>query len=1088
MKSIFSRVIILFSITLFYSCSSELPKELESYAEYIPEEIDYNFHVKPILSDRCYKCHGPDKNQLKANFRLDQASLVFKSTESNDSKFSKTIVKGKPLKSELIERILSYDPDIQMPPEESHLNLSNREKAILSRWIAQGAEYKEHWSFIPPKMPEVPLSGSEWSNNEVDHFIFQKIEEKGLVPAPQEEREKLLRRIHFDITGLPPSVQELADFINSDDIDIYEKTIDKLLESPHYGEHMAVGWLDVARYADTHGYQDDGLRTAWPYRDWVIEAFNENMPYDQFLTEQLAGDLLPNPSKEELVATCFLRNHPQTQEGGIVDEEYRVEYVADRTNTFGKAMLGLTMECARCHDHKYDPLSQKDYFSLYAYFNNNNESGIVPYVGEASPTVLLPTKNEEAQLDSLRSLMAPLQSKLVSEEYVSEFKNWMSDDPKIVVNEKGLLADFSFDKIIKVQKSKLNLDGKKSPGWGGIGNKGTTPSLINEVKQKPDAAILGDIDRVPLMVEGMKGKALKFIGDCGFRFNRDLDLDRHEQISVSIWLKIDDSEASGPLFNNTNGNFEGYRGWLAKLNPDQTLSVQFNHVWPDNSIDFQTKESLPDKQWIHLAVTYDGSSKAEGINIYIDGKKPAMILHQDNLIKSMLNGKDGKNWSSMPFMIGKELTQSLIGVTLDEMKVFNRELSSLEVQKLYDPNTVLNPSEERWLAHYLKSGADQKYNSILQELTEVREAENELMTNMTEVMVMNERKSLRSTFLLDRGVYDAPSEKVNPDIPDQIKTTEDYNSDRLGLAKWLVSEDNPLTARVAVNRIWTVVFGKGIVTTPDDFGNQGNLPSHPELLDWLALDFMNNGWNVKRLIKKMLMSKTYQQKAYNTSDINDQDADNQWYTRYPKHRLTAEEIRDRALAACNILVDHVGGPSVYPYQPKGLWKELATRNETEYKQGTGDDLYRRSLYTIWKRSSPPPAMMSFDAPDRFICTVNRQNTSTPLQSLVLMNDPQYLEAAKVLAYETSMIIEDPSEQVAHIFKSLINRAPSEEEMDILLALKENEYKDLSDRPLRSEELLSVGEKKINVKNGSELASLMIVASTVMNYDEFVLKT
>jgi len=1076
------------SLILFLSsCRSSIPKELKVHSVEIPEIVDYNFHVKPILSDRCYKCHGPDENQLKSNFRVSSEEFAFKKTESSGSKYSETLVRGMPQKSELMNRLLSKDLDVQMPPHDSHLTVSNKEKAIINRWIEQGANFKPHWSFIPPSKPSLIRKSDEWAQNDIDQFILKKLEENKLKPSSKVDEEVLLRRVYFDITGLPPSVEEMDDFMKSDHEDPYEETIDQLLDSPHYGENMTVRWLDLARYADTHGYQDDGLRTAWPYRDWVIEAFNENKPYDQFLTEQLAGDLIPNATKDQLVATCFLRNHPQTQEGGIVDEEYRVEYVADRTNTFGKAMLGLTMECARCHDHKYDPLSQKDYYSLYAYFNNNNESGIVPYVGEASPTVILPTEEESKIIDSLKVLIEPLEQKLVSENYIDDFKEWMLSSPELVVSDKGLLASFDFEEMIEVNKSELNLDGEKSPGWGGIGKKGKTLSFVNKAKNKADAAVFGDVDRVPELVKGVKGNGLKFIGDCGFRFNRDMDMDRHEEISVSIWMRLDQDDANGPIFNNSNGNFEGYRGWLAKLNEDQTISVQFNHVWPDNSIDYQTKDQIVKNEWIHLAISYDGSSDAEGLDIYVNGEKPELILHENNLNKSILNGKDGKNWSSMPFIIGKELTQSLLGVSLDEMKVYNRKLSSIEVRKLFNDQNSFKPSENDMLKHYTLSGNNTEYNKARKDLNALRSVENEVMTNMTEVMTMSERKIPRKSFILERGAYDAPSEVVNPELPSQLKTKSEFNGDRLGLANWLVSDENPLTARVTVNRIWAMIFGKGLVNTIDDFGNQGSLPSHPELLDWLAIDFIENGWDVKRIMKQILMSSTYQQSAYGAANSREQDPENKWYSRFPKHRLTAEAIRDRALAASGLLVKDIGGPSVYPYQPKGLWKELATRNETEYKQGRGDELYRRSMYTIWKRSSPPPMMISFDAPDRYICAVDRQKTSTPLQSLVLLNDPQYLEAAKILALKAIKSVQ--KDQIQYVFKSLINRIPSDEELSILQELRIQELNEFETHPLRIRTLLNIGERRIEEsKETAELASLMIVASTIMNYDEFVLKT
>ena len=1090
MKSLITTLKPLFYCMTFFICWSCKPSYpvSEEIATKLPDKVNFNYHVKPILSDRCFACHGPDNNARQADLRLDIDSMaLLKSLESGGHAF----VAGNLSKSVAFQRILSSDPALRMPPPESNLSLTEYEIALIAKWVEQGAEYEPHWSFITPEPQTLPvISNKDWPKNEIDYFILNKIEQAGLEPAPQTSKANLLKRITLDLTGLPSTPAAIDAFLNDEGANAFEKTIDRLLDDPHFGERMALEWLDVARYADSHGYQDDGMRNTWPWRDWVIKVFNENKPYDEFLLEQLAGDLLPNANRDQILATCFNRHHPQTQEGGVVDEEYRVEYVADRTNTFGKALLGLTMECARCHDHKYDPISQKDYYALSAFFNNNNDTGIVPYNGEASPTIIIPTPEEEKKLASLQAQMIPLEEAIIPESYLAELKQWLNKKDNPIDLERGLLADFNFDKELTVSKASLNLDGKSSPGWGGIGDKGTVKSYLNKAKNKADAAIFGDEERSPKIVAGKIGQGVEFIGDAGIRFNRDLDFDRHQPFTVSIWVKLLKEGEQGPIFNKTNGEFEGVRGWLCKLNEDGTLSFQLNHVWPDNSIDFQTEDTLPLEVWTHIAMTYDGSSKANGVGIFINGKSPKLKLLKDNLQKSLLHGVDGSNWSSFPFLLGKEAVRSIENFAMDELKVYQRQLAAIEVEALYKEDQNQHFDESQLLQAYLLSGKNAKYNQNLSKLTALRKEENLLMTNMLEVMVMQDRKEIRPTFILDRGAYDAPGDEVFPSVPDALPgLASDLPQNRLGLANWLIDKKNPLTARVAVNRFWAMLFGKGLVATQEDFGSQGNLPSHPELLDHLAVYFMENDWDIKALLKYIMSSATYQQSSVPEKAVKEKDPVNDWYAYFPAHRLSAEVIRDKALAASGLLVDSIGGPSVYPYQPKGIWAALATRNEVVYKQGEGDDLYRRSMYTVWKRSSPPPSMMNFDAPDRYYCVVRRQKTATPLQSLVLMNDPQFVEAARKLAARS--FVEQPDDltnRIEFIFKSLIGRPSKKEELQLLTELYQEELVDFEQNEQRANELLTIGASEADFHLAKpQLAAHTIVASTIMNFDEFVMK-
>ncbi|MCB0665290.1 MAG: DUF1553 domain-containing protein [Saprospiraceae bacterium] len=1086
---------IITTLFLLHACQSIVPDEVINYEDKIPEVVDYNFHVKPILSDRCFKCHGPDANQRKGDLRLDQSDDAYKESSGSDSRARYVIQPGNLGKSEFVRRILSNDPDYIMPTPESNLTLSEREKAILVRWIEQGAVYKEHWAFAGPRPPEMSgLPMNDWVKDDIDRFVLRQLEEIGLAPSPEAAGDVLLRRIALDLTGIPPTPDEQLQFIAEDNhLADLSKTIDYYLGKPQYGEKMAMEWMDVSRYADSHGYQDDGMRNTWPWRDWVIDQFNRNLPYDTFLLWQLAGDLLPHPNKEQLIATCFNRNHPQTQEGGVVDEEYRVEYVADRTNTLGKGILGLTLECARCHDHKYDPITQKDYYSLFAYFNNNNDSGIVPYNGEAAPTIILPAPEAKRKLADLNEQIAALEDSLmVTEQYRADFIAWrdaQSDLSQKIRELPGMVADFSFEEEVKIDKYRIHLD--KGPAKDRPSGAKFSPvyTFYNKVKKEQDAQNWGHPDDRPQVVdEGYRGKGIQFNGDAGVRFNRDLDFDRDQPFSVSLWVKFLKKNEEGPIFGKTNGDFEGYRGWLCKLNSDGTLSFQLNHVWPDNCIDFQTTEPINIGEWTHIVMTYDGSSKATGVRFYLNGAIPEYRLHADKLEKSLLHGVKGTNWSDQPFLLGMELRKSIENMIADELKIFKRCLHPLEVKYLNQGEIPDNASDEDWFDYYLTSGQNIRLESIRSTLQELRCRENLLMTDQPEVMIMQEKKFKRETFVLERGAYDAHGDTVSPAIPEALRGEQNTErKDRLGLAQWVINARNPLTARVQVNRLWKQCFGEGLVSTQEDFGSQGSLPTHPQLLDFLALRFIDLDWDVKALLKEIMLSATYAQSSGTSEEMMEIDPENKYYARYPAHRLSAETIRDQALAASGLLVDEIGGPSVYPYQPEGIWEALATRNATRYQQQSGDSLYRRSLYTIWKRSSPPPAMLNFDAPDRYYCVVRRQNTSTPLQALVLMNDPQFVEAARVLG--EIMTKEDlPEDAIRLAFSRLLSRKPRPEEERKMLELWKGLYDDFSAGRSDSEDILSVGDSPYNRSvDRDSLAAFTMLASTLMNYDDFVVK-
>lgn len=1088
-------------------------------------KIDFNQQIKPILSDRCFKCHGPDKSKVDAELQLTSFEAATALLPSG----KRAIVPFNTKESELVRRIMSEDPHELMPSPKSNLQLTAEEKKLLIQWIAEGAVYQDHWAFIPPfRYPSPLIINKNWVKTPIDDYILQKLEEKGLKPNDEATKEVIIRRLTFDLTGLPPSVEEVQTFIRDASPNAYERLVDRLLASPHFGERMALEWLDVARYADSHGYQDDGMRNTYPYRDWVIRAFNQNLSYDKFTTWQLAGDLLPNPTLDQLIATCFNRNHQQSQEGGVVPEEYRVEYVSDRVATFGKAFLGLTTECAKCHTHKYDPIDHKDYYGLFAFFNQNNESGIVPYNGEASPTVLLPTPAAQKKLDSLRSLMEPhLKAIKMTDPYKEDLEKWLlkinQSDFSSVREPIGRVLYLNFEKIdttligdmitpptkAELERRAKELEKSKSDSTIKIKPPGKFSGFLN--MEKGDSTVKavrfsGDKDKFPVLVAGKKGQGISFRGEAGIEAGKALSYDRFQPFSVSIWVKLNKQGEEGPIFNKANSEEEGFRGWACKLNKNGTLSFQFAHVLPDNAIDFVTIDTLKVGEWTHIALTYDGSSKASGIRFWLNGKIPKYKLLVDNLQKSLVFARFNVIRGTRNFTLGSNSPRTMQHMDMDELEIYKRTLSELEVMALYQDQPDLisqvirnktrsDQEQEQLLSYFLLRGYQSDVKRSQDSLISLRSQENYIATNEEEVMIMTDRSEYRKTFILDRGAYDAPTKiEVAPNtIPKIFPFDEDkYPKNRLGLALWLLDEKNPLFARVAVNRFWQMLFGKGLVLTQEDFGNQGSFPTHLELLDYLALNFREKNWDVKAFLKEIVLSATYRQSSYTSLMAKEVDVSNDLYSRYPAHRLPAELVRDNALAASGLLVPQIGGPSVHPYQPEGLWEALATRNATRYIQNHGDSLYRRSLYTIWKRSSPPPSMLNFDATDRSYCAVRRQKTASPLQALVLMNDPQFVEAARILAEKMQRIpkaygnISTESDRLMYCFQALTSRQPRKEELRILTELYENQRTYFKENEEKAIALLQVGEfERDKQLDPAITAAYTIVASTIMNFDEFL---
>lgn len=1062
----------------FNACQSD-----ESPQAKLPKTVDFNFHIKPILSDRCFACHGPDEKARKGDLRLDIEAGAFAMVDSTEQRYA--IVPGDPKNSTLVHRITSSDPELVMPPPESNLSLSEYEIALLKRWIDQGAEWKDHWAFIPPEKPQLPeVNQEEWPTNEIDHFVLAKLEQENIKPETAASREKWLRRVSFDLTGLPPDVKEIEDFLKDDSEDAFEQAVDRLLSSPSYGERMASIWLDVARYADSHGYQDDRPRTMWPWRDWVIEAFNTNMPYDSFVIYQLAGDLLPQPTYEQKLATGFNRNHAITQEGGVVNEEYVTEYVADRTNTAGAAFLGLTMECARCHDHKYDPISQKDYYSLFAFFNGIDEKGQINYFNEA-PYPNMEVK--DAELEALVAFLDTTISELEMEDSVqyradnTKFREWLSGE-QLELEGDGRLGEqlLSYHRLESVEALKTRDDA--APDRPGRMNTGLLAELMP-----------------PALVAGYNGKALEFDGSNFLNLGDVGDFDWYDPFSLGAWIEAPPGreKAAGLLVRRNGEQKRG--GYELALTTEGFLRLSLIHDQGAEKITVQTRTRVPNQTWTHVWATYNGSGKAKGIKLYIDGTQSPIQILEDKLVrKSILNGNDllAGNWTHRKKIRGD--IHGFAGGKLDEIRVYAREVSPLEVISItgntfkdryrkMSPASRSQVERQVLLPHYLLN-VSEEHQKLRRRLYQHRQR----VQPIPYVMIMEEMDTVRESFILARGAYDAPTEKVTPVPPVAVMNFAPENPpNRLGLARWITDPRNPLTARVFVNRLWQQMFGKGIVSTSEDFGSQGALPTHPELLDWLAVNFMESGWDIKGMLRKIALSATYRQSARIRPQKLKRDPENQLLARGPNQRLSAEMIRDNALAVSGLLVDSVGGKWVKPYQPAGIWKELANQiGENKYRASGGSGLHRRSLYTYWKRTIPPPTMLTFDASERAVCIVKRQSTSTPLQSLVLLNDPQYVEASRELA--TRMIQAgsgDIRKGIEFGFRMVTSRLPGEDEVNILIQLLEEELHSFGDDPQRVAQFLEIGTVQPGLEiRPSDLAAWTLVANTLLNLDEAKMKS
>ncbi|MCI0681910.1 MAG: DUF1553 domain-containing protein [Gemmataceae bacterium] len=1052
-------------------------------AQPAPRPVEFNRDIRPILSDKCFNCHGPDKAKRKADLHFD--------TEEGaraDLGGYFAIVPGKPNESRMLDRVSSADPAKRMPPLASGPGLTKEQIELLRAWVEQGAKWQRHWSFIPPKRPALPqVKLKAWPKNPIDDHVLARLEKEGLRPSAEADPVTLIRRVSLDLTGLPPTPAEVGAFVTeyanakpqAKDA-VFGRLVDRLLRSPRYGERMAQRWLDAARYADTNGYQTDGPRVMWRWRDWVIEAFNANMPFDQFTIEQLAGDMLPNPTLDQRIATGFNRNHRGNSEGGVIPEEYAVEYVVDRVDTTATVWLGLTAGCAKCHNHKYDPVSQREFYQLFAYFNNVPERGKALKYGNSPPYIKSPTREQQVKMKLLEAQVRAAQGEwqklqpALDEAQAAWERAADRANGNDWVYRRGLHAHFSLDAMAAVN-----------------GNGQAAPMVTHGVVQMGPGKI----------GQGMTFDGLSYLdaGDVGaFGF--------FDKFTIGAW--INPSGAKGGAIFSRMVDTDRADGYCVKLD-DGKVHVELVKRWLDDAIRVETETSLAPNQWQHVMVSYDGSRVAGGIHVYLNGVPQKLKVNLDDLNQSF-NTKE-------PFRIGAGGASRFHGI-IDDVRIHDGVLPPADVALVATADMISDlvavpasrrtPAQAHKLrAYFLEQHAPRHIQAGDAKLRQARQELAKFDETIPTTMVMEEMPTPRATHILLRGEYDKPGARVFPGIPEAFGPfPKGAPNNRLGFARWLVRKDNPLTARVAVNRYWQMLFGAGIVKSVEDFGAQGEWPSHPELLDWLAVEFMDPSvdccedeadgkkaaampvpWDIKHILKTIVTSAAYRQSSHASKDLVQRDPDNRLLGRGPRFRLSADMIRDQALHASGLLVEKLGGPSVKPYSPPGLIKELHGTDEDE--QDHGSSLYRRSLYTYWKRTVAPPAMMNFDAANRETCVVRETRTNTPLQALNLLNDVTYVEAARVMAQRV-MKQSGPSaaDRVTLAFRLATSRTPQPGELAILLAGLEQHLAHYREDKTAAMKLVSRGEYPRNPNlDVTELAAYTALCNTVLNLDEVITK-
>ncbi|MCM8533344.1 MAG: DUF1553 domain-containing protein [Lentisphaeraceae bacterium] len=1031
------------------------------------EKIEFNQHIRPILSDKCFHCHGPDEKHIKGKLQLHKFDYATKNLSKKGKRFA--IVPGDVSASSLWERVTTDDEDDIMPPPESHKKLTPKEKQLIKTWIEQGAEYQDHWSFIPINKPKKVSTKLNWGNSPIDNFVLGELEKAGLKPMPEADKATLIRRVTFDITGLPPTMKELDHFLADNSAGAYEKLIDRLLKSENYGEHMGRYWLDAARYGDTHGLHLDNYRSMWPYRDWVINAFNNNMPFSQFTIEQLAGDLLPNSTLQNKVASGFNRCNVTTSEGGSIAEEYYVRYGIDRTSTTSTVWLGLTTGCAACHDHKFDPVSTKEFYSLTGFFNNITEKAMDGNQANVPPIVRLFSNDDEAKINSLNKEVSVINKKMKDFNQDSQkYKDWLSklaSQPLEFSTPKNpyIFVDFENQESLEVAVSGKERFAAK------LTSKTFDADKLLKKREKSQALWLDGKDFIDL---GNKG-----------------DFERDQSFSFGGWIQSNILKSTTLISKLDNTNY--HRGWDLYFENGRP-TVHLIHSWPGDAIKVRTKKRIKSNELVHLLVTYDGSSSAHGIQIYFNGKREDLQIDKNNLKNSIRN--------SATLNIGRRYTESSFTGMIDDIAVYDRVLSPLEVINLHGKSPVnklvkladkRNKKQNSELHKIFINAFSEGYKELEQEANKLKREKKKIEDATPTTLVMQERETPRGAYVLKRGQYDQRGEKVEPSVPAFLPDfPKGEPKNRLGFAKWLLLPDHPLTSRVTVNRFWAQLFGRGIVETAEDFGSQGSWPTHPKLLDHLAYKFINDNWDIKALMKYMLMSAAYKQSSTATDLAIQKDPYNKLLSRGPRFRLDAEMLRDNALATAGLLVNKIGGKSVKPYQPDGIWYAVAYSNSNtrKFAKDSGDSLYRRTLYTFLKRTAPSPMMSAFDAPNRETCTVRRERTNTPLQALQMMNDVQFIEAARHLAANTLKAESQDNSRISSMFRKLTARHPKKREVEIMIEILNRHRTEYKKNPSDAAAIIKHGDSPVDTSiNPAELAAWTVLANQLLNLDEVLNK-
>jgi len=1018
--------------------------------------VEFARDIRPIFSANCFHCHGPDEQARESDLRLDLRRDVL-----GEGLDAGVIVPGRPEDSKLFLRITAPDDEGRMPPPEEHGRLKPEQIELMRQWIVQGAPWQPHWAFVPPKRPVPPLIGNgSWVRNPIDAFVLSRLRQQELAPSPEADKRTLIRRVALDLTGLPPTVDEIHAFLADDSPQAYERLVDRLLDSPRYGERTAAVWLDAARYADTYGYQDDGEVSMWRWRDWVIDAFNKNMPFDQFTVEQLAGDLLPNPTLDQLLATGFNRNHRANAEGGSIPEEFRTEYVVDRVDATATTWMGLTMVCGRCHDHKYDPITQREFYEFFAFFNNVPEDGRARKKGNTPPMMDAPTRPQLSELEKLDTRLREVRHQLRDmEPLIAQHQQAWEESLA-----GARLADFTIERKLEAH---FPFDGAVADASG----RGEQVQAL---------------DGEQVYCDGKIGEALVFDGEFYVHAGNIADYSDDERFTLAAWV-YPEGARNGSIISRTKDEPrpEGYDLLLR----DGHVRVHLNVQWVDDAIRLETKSTIPAAEWTHVAVTVNGSMTADGVAVYINGVRQDVDVEIDSLYQSF--GNNG------PLRIGASGDPgSRFRGRIDDARAYAAELTAAEVAILAVPRSVAEivhiPARNRTAderhklrACYLARGANERIAKALAQVAALESQQQALIERFPSVMVMAERPQSRPTRILFRGQYDQPRDEVRPGVPAIFPPLRpEFPANRLALALWLVDPRHPLTARVAVNRFWQMSFRDGLVRTAEDFGSQGEAPSNPLLLDWLAREFADGGWNVKALRRLIVTSAAYRQSSAAAPASWAADPQNRLLSRGPRFRLSAEMIRDSALFASGLLVEELGGPSVRPYQPPRLWEDLSN---DQYVQDHGEKLYRRSLYIFWKRTVPFPALALFDASDRETCVVRKERTNTPLQALALMNETAMVEASRCLAERAMREFgSSPEDRLASMFETVVGRPPSDDETRVLLEDFQWHLMHFREHEVEAAELIAIGERSRDPSlDKVELAAYTAVANLALNLDEAI---